>query len=49
MHNHKPFSFNYGDYANYASTSPDLRDGNWHFIAWTLQRCTNGQNLGTRI
>ena len=31
---------------NYASPGPELRDGHWHFIAITVQRCANG-NQGT--
>jgi hypothetical protein len=37
-----------GGYQNYVSTTPDLRDGQWHFIAVTVARCgTNGYNNGT--
>jgi len=31
---------------NYSSTGPDLRDDQWHFIAVTVQRCTNNGNTG---
>jgi hypothetical protein len=32
---------------NYYGTTPDLRDGLWHFIAVTVARCTNDVNAGT--
>jgi hypothetical protein len=31
---------------NYYGTTPDLRDGLWHFIALTVLRCTNNANAG---
>jgi len=32
---------------NYGSSSPDLRDGQWHFIAVTVARCGTNGNMGT--
>ncbi|MGA3284586.1 MAG: LamG-like jellyroll fold domain-containing protein [Verrucomicrobiota bacterium] len=34
-------------YQNHVSTTPDLQDGQWHFIAVTVARCTNGTNVVT--
>ena len=36
-----------GGYLNYISTTPDLRDGQWHFIAVTVARCGTNGNAGT--
>jgi hypothetical protein len=34
-------------YQNHNSPSPDLRDGQWHFIAVTMARCGTNGNAGT--
>jgi len=36
-----------GSSQDYISSGPDLRDGQWHFIAWTLGRCDTNGNTGT--
>src|SRR6185436_1182548 len=36
-----------GTFQNYLSSSPDLRDGRWHFIAVTVARCGANGNAGT--
>jgi hypothetical protein len=34
-------------YGNYIAPAPDLRDGQWHFIAVTVARCGTNGNAGT--
>ena len=41
------FQIGDGTYGNYIAPTPDLRDGQWHFIAVTVARCGPNGNAGT--